>query len=223
MIECCKENIWYVKRRKKKGKKIFTFLFIVLFIVGFFYYYKYIVSENIINICADSIYAQSIDAMNKSVLKTMQDELNYSDLVKIEKNSNGDISLMSANTYKINQLSRKIVQNIDIILKESLKKGIDIPFLALSGLNLISGYGSPINLKILNISNVTCSFSSKFESVGINQTLHIIYSNLKAEVNIEMPLNRKTTTSETSVLISQAVIVGKVPDIYLNGGLFNNN
>ena len=78
-------------------------------------------------------------------------------------------------------------------------------------------------LKILNISNVTCSFSSKFESVGINQTLHIIYSNLKAEVNIEMPLNRKTTTSETSVLISQAVIVGKVPDIYLNGGLFNNN
>ena len=72
----------------------------------------------------------------------------------------------------------------------------------------------------MNVSSVTSDFESKFYSVGINQTLHSIYVLIKAEIFLEMPLGREKRTFETSVLVAENVLVGKVPEVYLGGKLF---
>lgn len=220
MIRCYAENIWYVKKKRKKRKKFLVLFFIIFLISILFSYYRYVVSEHIISICVDYTNSFATEAVNNAVLISLKDEIKYSNLIFIEKNNSGDIVLMNTDSLKINTINREIATITQQNLKERLKIGIDIPVLAFSGISLLSGYGVTLNFNSISISEVVCNFSSKFQSVGINQTLHSIYIDVVCEVNIEIPLNKKTEKSVTSVLISEAVLIGKVPDTYLNGNLF---
>ena len=65
------------------------------------------------------------------------------------------------------------------------------------------------------IGSVVCRFISNFETAGINQTVHKIYVNIKASVGVVMPLSSRNFSAEQQVLISESVIVGQVPEVYL--------
>lgn len=219
MIECCKENIYYKKRNKNKRKKIFAVFLSVLFISSFFIYYRYVVSQNVLNISSDYGYSYCVESVNQSVLLSLENDADYSSVVKIEKNSSGEISMISFDSYKVNYLSRKIVTNVEILLKEKLKKGIPIPLFAFSGIKLLSGLGPEIYFKALSVNSVDCEFKNKFLSSGINQTLHSIYVNVKCLIKFEFPLAAKTIECFSEILVAEAVIVGKVPEIYLNNSI----
>lgn len=70
------------------------------------------------------------------------------------------------------------------------------------------------------IGNVLCKFSSKFTSAGINQTLHSIFVDVQTSVSIILPTRTVQVGGSSQVLIAESVIVGKVPDVYLNGNIF---
>ncbi len=222
MIDATTENIWYKKKKRRFfSKRSFCFLIILSLIVGCVVYYKSVVTYQIINICEDYAYAYSTDAVNKAVLKSLSNSIRYDDLITIEKNSNGDIVLMSTDSLKINTISREIAESTKSILDESMLKGASVPLFAFTGIGLLAGYGKPVMLKTLSVSSVICEFDSKFESVGINQTLHSIYILVNSKIFIEMPFYSKEIDCQTSVIIGESVLLGKVPEIYLNGKLFS--
>ena len=51
--------------------------------------------------------------------------------------------------------------------------------------------------------------------MGINQTLHRIFLNIDAQLSVVIPGVDVTVNTETEVLLAESVIVGKVPDTYL--------
>ncbi len=222
MIECSSNRIWYKKNRKKRNRSKFLFVFLTLtIIIGVFCYYKFIIVENIYKICSDYAYSYSTEAVNKTIIKSANNNVNYDELITIEKNAQGDIVLISANSYKINSLSREISDKTQSNIKNSLKNGIPIPIMAFSGINILSGYGKNVNFKSIYVTSVDCNFLSNFSSVGINQTLHSIYINVLIKVNLELPFSSKIQDCSTNVLITETVLIGKVPEIYFNGRLFN--
>ena len=221
MIEYCNKNIWYKKRRKKRTFKSFlSFLITSAIFISLFFYYKNVITTNIVNICYNYSYSYVTESVNKSISLSLSDSVNYSDLVFVEKDGGGEIVLLSANSYKINKLSKEIALSAEKILKEKIEEGIPIPILAFSGINLISGMGREIIYKSVSISSVVCKFDSDFLSVGINQTLHSIYINIVSKVNINFPLNSQDILIKTPVLVCEAVLVGKIPNVYLNGNIF---
>ena len=220
MIECTNKNIWYKKKRKKNGKGWFAFLLVFIISLSLVAYYRFAICKQIFKISSDHAYVYSTEAVNEAVLYSLSENVKYSELMTIERNNDGDIMLMSANAYKVNYISREITETTSEFLDKKLKDGIPIPFLAFSGLEIISGYGSAVKFKALSVSSVVCDFSSEFKAVGINQTLHSIYVNVICDVKIEVPLAPRVKTCKTSVLISETVLIGKVPEIYLNGKLF---
>ena len=66
-----------------------------------------------------------------------------------------------------------------------------------------------------------CNFESEFTSVGINQTLHSIYVCVNIESIINIPFNSSSITHNSKVLLSETILVGKVPELYLNGKIFD--
>lgn len=220
MIECCKENIYYSKRRKI-SKKIFALFLSVIFIVFVVFYYNYIVLPTICEISFDYAYAYSTESVNNSVSMVIKDNSEYADLIHIEKNEQGDIVLLRANTSKVNSIVKTVERLSMENLKAFLKKGVKMPFWALSGIKILSGYGNDVVFNILTVSSVECDFDSTFKAVGINQTLHSIYANVKCKVNLEFSLTKKVSVFETKVLISETVLVGKVPEILLSDNLFS--
>ncbi len=221
MIECCEENIFKnVKRKNIKRKKKFKWLIIILVIAILFSYYKYVISKNIITITSSYAHQYSLESINSAVENSLKNKLNYDELVIIEKNTNGDIVLMRSNSYNVNIISRNIVANTQSYLDKKLSKGIPIPFMAFLGLELFNGLGAPINFKALTITSTNCNFISEFKSVGINQTLHSIYADISVLININFPLNNKEVSANSKVMLCEAVLIGDVPQIYLNGNIF---
>lgn len=222
MIEITNENVWYKKKKHRFSFKRFFCLILVLVIFsGLFCYYKQIVCKQIANICYEFTYSYSLESVNKSILNSLSNQTSYNQLITIEKNQLGDIVMISANSYKINYLNKEIKNKTKENLDEKLKNGIPIPLLSFTGLNILSGYGKPVSLRIVSVSSINSSFRSEFKSMGINQTLHSIYVEVQTSVAIEMPLNKEKATCVTEILICENVIIGKVPEIVLNGKLFN--
>ena len=62
-----------------------------------------------------------------------------------------------------------------------------------------------------------CDFVSFFQSAGINQTLHKLYIDVKAEVSIITPIDEPTITVKAEVLVCENLIVGEVPNIFFDG------
>lgn len=218
MIECSENYVWYVnKRRKKPKKRSFTAFFVfILIVTAFILYYRFIIVRPILNLCNEYAFSYSTSAVNKAVLSSVNATSNYENLVSISKNNLGDIELISFNSQKINKINKEIAENTNEYLTKQLSSGVDIPLLTFLGLGIFKGYGPPINFKVLSVSSVSCDFKGEFNSVGINQTRHSLYVLVNSKVSLDMPLTPKYIECETKVLISEAVLVGKVPEIYLN-------
>lgn len=213
MIECTDKNVYYKKRRKPK--KIFGVFLLLAIIVGIYFYYNIIVEKTIIGVCEDYLKSYSTKSVNAAVLEIVKSNP-YSDYVSIEKNDQGDIILISTDSLKINELNKKIAQKTEENLSKMFSEGIKIPLLAFTGIKLISGYGTPINFKMITVSSVQCDFDDSFVSAGINQTMHSLFISVETCAALTMPGERKTETCKTRVLLGEAVIVGKIPEIYLN-------
>ena len=227
MIECTDENIYYTtfrvknrKSRKRKVKRFFIFLALVIILGGASIYVNSGVFTLVSGVCEDYAYSAALSSINKAVMTSLNDEIRYTDLIHIEKNKNGDISLMSSDALKINTISRSVAENTEKLLKEKLKGGVPVPLFAFTGIKLASGYGPEIKYYAITVVGVNCKFDGNFTSVGINQTLHSLYITVECKIDVEFLYKKKSAVCSSSVLVSEAVLVGSVPDVYLNGGLF---
>ncbi len=159
-------------------------------------------------------------AVNDAVYYTLSDQVRYEELVTVSKNEVGDVIAITSNSFQINRIARDTAYMSQENLKKMSEGGIDVPLGAFTGVEAWAGFGPRINLKIIPISNVACQFVSKFEQAGINQTKHSIYLEIVADISIVMPSSTSNFASLTEVLVTESVILGKVPDTYLQTDLF---
>ncbi|WP_051515094.1 sporulation protein YunB [Fervidicella metallireducens] len=109
-------------------------------------------------------------------------------------------------------------------IEQTEKKEVRIPIGALFKNDLFAFYGPKIKFKMAPAGNVFSSYRSEFSAAGINQTRHIIYLDVKASVQVVIPLARNSVVVNSSIPIAESIIVGKVPDTYANiDGLNSSN
>ncbi len=220
MIDCSSDNIWYKKKKKTfRIKRIFSFFILIFILILLGLYYFKVVAYNIYDYSSNYMYNYCSESLNYSILNLIDDSVSYDDIVNIEKDSAGNIVLMSYNSFKINSIARKVVNHTKNSLQGSLKNGVPIPVGAFLGLNYFSTIGKEVQFKNLNVSSVECEFDSSFTTSGINQTIHSIYVVVTSKVFTNLPLYKKQVECSSKILISENVIVGKVPEFYLDGKL----
>ena len=88
----------------------------------------------------------------------------------------------------------------------------------LSGFEILNGKGPKVPMKISIAGNVFTNFNNKFSNAGINQTIHQIYVNIHTKICITIPGSTCTSESDDEILVSETVIVGKVPRVYSCSG-----
>lgn len=212
------------KKRKKRRKRRRTWLYILLAAtlctVALFVYCQSNVTSVLLSIGEATMRASTAIAVNDAVYYTLNDEIRYEDLVQISRNESGNIVAVAANPLKINKIARDTASISQSNLKNLSLNGIPVPLGALTGIEAFAGLGPSIHFRIIPVSSVSCGFSSTFESVGINQTKHSIYLNVVADISIVMPSKTKNFAVATDILVGESVIVGTVPDAYLQSDIF---
>ena len=213
------------KSRKKKNRKwkILAVLFALFALfVAIFVYFQRNVTRVLLEISEATMRSCTTIAVNDAVYYTLSDEMRYEDLVTITRNEAGEITAVSANALKINKIARDTASISQSNLKNLSLNGIPVPLGALTGIEAFAGLGPNIYFRIIPVSSVACGFSSTFESVGINQTKHSIYLNVIADISIVMPSKTENFAVTTDVLVGESVVIGKVPDTYLQSDIFGS-
>ena len=214
-----------VRKRKQSSRKkrlLCILVCVFLFLIAAFIYFQRNVTRVLISISEATMRASTTVAVNDAVYYTLSDEMRYEDLVSITRDETGDIVAVAANPLKINKIARDTASISQSNLKNLSLNGIPVPLGALTGIEAFAGLGPSIHFRIIPVSSVSCGFSSAFESVGINQTKHSIYLNVIADISIVMPSRTENFAVVTDILVGEWVIVGSVPDAYLQSDIFGD-
>lgn len=165
-----------------------------------------------------------MQAVNDAVTAVLEQQgMEYTDLCRVEKDANGGVVSVEANTVKVNALKAAITAEILNQLEKRRSMTVRIPLGTLLDGDLLTGRGPWIPVKISLSGAATTQMSSYFESAGINQTSHRLVMDITLVLYAAIPGGNTTATLDTSFLIAETLLVGKVPDTFLdmNGRITN--
>ena len=156
-------------------------------------------------------------AVNLAVSNVINRTLSYDSLIDINYGLNGEIVSFSANQYEINSITREIVKEAQYQMNNLGEDGLFINLGTITGIPFFIGRGPRINLRLMPIGAVNGEFDSEFNSVGINMTKHTLFLRINVHVSIVLPIKAYDVYSVSQVLLAESIIIGKVPEVYLNG------
>ena len=144
--------------------------------------------------------------------------IQYDRIVYFEKDLNGRITALKTNMSEVNRLKTAILNliNDEILAMDTSDIGIPIGSLLLP--EMFSGRGFQIPVHILSIRNSDASFVSSFSQAGINQTLHRLNMEVSIDDAVLVLGETSSFTISSEVVVAETVIVGQVPDTYLQTG-----
>ena len=203
-------KIGFTKRRLVALFSIGILFFVIISIFSF------MINPVVMDTVEIKSRALATRAMNNSVAEVVMNSIVYDDLVTIICDDFGNITMIQANSLEINNLSKDLALVCEQMIAEYGKSGVSIPVGTFTGIPLLVGRGPRVGVKMTPIGAVVCKFVSHFDSAGINQTVHKIYVNITARVSVIMPLSTRSLEAVQQVLISESVIVGQVPEVYLH-------
>lgn len=156
---------------------------------------------------------KAVDIINKATDDVFFD-ISSPDLVIIDKNENGGITSVSANTIEINRLKTKLSKSIQEYAENSDGQNVYIPIGSLTSFPVLQGFGYRIPVKISTDGYAKIDFDDEFTSCGINQVKHKIFMTVSVRVSVISASYTKSETVTTEVPVSETVITGTVPTYY---------
>ncbi len=205
-----------VLKNKNKQKFKFLLFFIIIITVAIFLYLNLVVNPVIIATSTAKVRSLSQRAVENTVWQVINNSSLYDNLVNITRNDSGDIVSVNSNSATINMLALELAEKAQDALSQMGASGVDIPIGSFSGMPIFTGRGPDVNIKMLPIGTIYCKFFSSFTSAGINQTNHRVYLRVLTSVSIILPMANQIIDTETQLMISESIIIGKIPDTYLN-------
>lgn len=159
------------------------------------------------------------DLTNDAIAKQIAaGKIQYDRIVYFEKDLDGRITALKTNMSEVNRLKTDILNiiNDEILALDTSDLGIPIGSFFLP--EFLSGKGPAIPVHILSIRNSDASFCSNFYQAGINQTLHQLVMDVSVDVAVLVLGQTSSFTLTSEVVVAETVIVGDVPNTFLQTG-----
>ncbi|MDP4087965.1 MAG: sporulation protein YunB [Bacillota bacterium] len=199
-------------------KKRITILLLCLLISFnvFIYLFDRTVMPTVMTVADGEMRAKAAETINSCILQELDSSFDYDKIIKVEKDSSGNIVMLKADTLKLNEIACSIVLKSQEDLKKLGNVGIKLPIGYISRNNILSEFGPSITVKMQPIGYIQTKFYSTFESAGINQTRHRIFIEVSSKVRIIIPLKSSEIEVVHQIPVCETIIVGKVPDNAIN-------
>ena len=164
------------------------------------------------------------DLTNDAIAKQIAaGNIQYDRIVYFEKDLDGRITALKTNISEVNRLKTDILNIINDEILALDTSDIGIPIGSFIFPELLSGKGPVIPVHILSIRNSDASFYSNFHQAGINQTLHQLAMEVSVDVAVLALGQTNSFTMTSEVVVAETVIVGAVPNTYLQtGGIYGS-
>lgn len=211
---------YYFRRRMhpKNRRRLNTYLIscvALLLLVYLFTVFEMRIRPIIKSVAESRARNVAVRAISDVVNETMAEcNLTYEDLVIFQKNDSQQVTAVTSNIVRINQLKAELTSKIEGRLLETERLMTRVPVGTLLNQGLLAGTGPRIPIKLVPLGNANIEISNRFTSAGINQTRHEIQLDVTVTISVLLPVNSTSVDVKTQIPIAQTIIVGTVPDSY---------
>ncbi len=209
--------------RRRRPFRLFLLLIMIFLLGAGLFWVDRSLRAAILKIAEVEVVQLATQAIYESVQQEIWDHnLQYQDFVQIHKDNQGRVVFMQANTVKVTRLAAEITLAAQRSLQQLKGQTLSLPLGVLTGTQLLANKGPRIKVTLAPMGTVQVNVRDKFEPAGINQTRHRIWLDFDTRVRIVIPTMAAQAEIPTQVPLAESIIVGEVPDTFVNisGGLF---
>ncbi|MFP3391360.1 sporulation protein YunB [Brevibacillus sp. SIMBA_040] len=206
--------------RRRRGRKIIVITLFV--IIGLFI--LFIVAEKRVEPTLMLIAQSKADqvaklAITDAVTKRLtQQGVDFNEIVIMEKDGEGSIKAVNFNFKEYSRIVGETTARIQNRLKEFEQENVKttIP-LGLATKNVfLEHLGPDIPVSFVPIGAVKTRLETRLKQAGINMVLVTVFIYVEVDLRVIIPFATKQQTVTTEIPITEALIVGKVPNYLYN-------
>jgi sporulation protein YunB len=155
-------------------------------------------------------------AVNSAVNELLSENNYGSDyFISVTKNEAGEAATVSCDMAHINAFSTQLLDRV-IHSTESGTLTVNVPAGNLTGSSMLMGRGPQVPIKIIYLTSSAVQLKNDIKSAGINQTKLELSLEVMVDVDVLIPWSTQSSQIVTDILIADTVVVGKVPDTFMN-------
>lgn len=202
------------RRRHSQEPKFIVVLILLVLLIGSFLVIERNIRPTLLALAEAKAKILAVQAINSAISQEIVATVKYQDLIAIHKDTRGRVVLMQPNTVEISRLASKTTTFVQEQLQALEGQRIALPVGQVFGSVLLANLGPRVKVSVVPLGTVNVNLISDFKEAGINQTLHQLFLEIEADVQVVIPLVRSTTRVHTTVPLAQTIIVGEVPQQY---------
>ena len=200
------------KQKKSKTGYFAVTLVLLLILSGISFFLRDLSTKIAVSDAVDIVTKTVNNSINKVIGKGVY---GFDYFVSLVKDESGNITAITSDMAHINTLSTEILNSVI----ESTENGtieVKIPVGNLTGFNLLMGRGPDVSVDIVMLTSSRVDFKNDIVSSGINQSKYQLILEVTIDIDVLVPWGTKSASTVTEVIVADTVIVGKVPETYLN-------
>ena len=167
-------------------------------------------------VAAQQVHLAVVRLINEAVYDQLGNGVAYQQLINVSTDDDGRVTLMQPDTVKITRLVTSIARDLEEKLGNLSREDIKVPLGMLTGNSLLADKGPNLTLALLPLGSVSVNIHDEFSAAGINQTRHSIMLDIVVDMGILLPFQSTFTQITDTLPIVESVIVGPIPETYLN-------
>ncbi|OOB77212.1 MAG: sporulation protein YunB [Epulopiscium sp. Nuni2H_MBin003] len=155
-------------------------------------------------------------AINDAIAQALSaNQATIEDLLYYDYNDAGELISWNVNSILINNLCADIVSICTTELHNLGTIPFKIPLGNLTGSRIFANLGPEITVEILPLGTIEVDYKNDIKSTGINQVNHTVWLEIKATIQIVVPLFSHQAEVTRKVMLIDKVISGAVPPNYV--------
>ncbi len=212
-----RRHIYFMSNRvsKRKVSGCLIFLLIFLLLLSNAIYFLKVIRPVTLELAKNQALVIAELATHRAINRLFEGT-SYEEIVTLSRTEEGNITAIQSNMTRVNQLKAAAALAISEEIATTDKMTVSVPLGTLMGYDVLSGTGPRIPMELMPYGNTVVDFQSDFSYSGINQTRLSISLKVKTTVSVVLPVGNTTQKIETEIPVVQTVIVGQVPENYVN-------
>lgn len=210
-----------MKSSKKVKFTIIIFL-IMTSLITFVYTLDKVIMPTVKLVADAQMRAEVTSTINKTIFEEYSKNFNYNDIIKFDKDNDGNIIMMTADTLKLSEIATLTVLKAQEELELKSQVDIKVPMGYVTKNNILARFGPDVKIRMRPIGHITTRYISEFEDAGINQTRHKIYIETTIKVKMIMAVSSNELEIVNQIPVVETIIVGRVPNTAVQMDLNGN-
>lgn len=210
-----------MKYKSYKKKRKVNFLLLIIFYISFILlastFFEQKILPTFITLAESKAQYIATKMVDRVIAEYITDNnVTYDQFFTLEKNSEGQVTALISNTSNMNKMKSQMTLVIQDRLNDVEDSNIKIPLLSFSGNLFLSDMGPKIPLRLMTTGYINMDIKNQFTAAGVNQTKHEVYIQCHSEITMLLPGRRAKAEINSVVPLTEAIIVGVVPNTYVN-------